>query len=78
MCVLNEIDRFKLVLDVIARTPGLATRAAGVTAAMHATHAEHRTYITEHGEDMPEVSGWAWGKRGRVPTGSIDTAADNG
>ena len=78
MCVLNEIDRFKLVLDVIARTPGLATRAAGVTAAMHAKHAEHRTYITEHGEDMPEVSGWAWGKRGRVPTGSIDTAADNG
>lgn len=81
MCVLNEIDRFKLVLDVIARTPGLATRAAGVTAAKHAKHAkhaEHRTYITEHGEDMPEVSGWAWGKRGRVPTGSIDTAADNG
>ncbi len=78
MCVLNEIDRFKLVIDVIERTPGLASRAAKVTAAMHAKHAEHRAYITEHGTDMPEISGWAWGRRGAAPTGSSDTAADQG
>ncbi len=77
MCVLNEIDRFKLVIDVIERTPGLATRAAHVKAAMEAKHAQHRRYVTEHGEDMPEVSGWEWGGRGRVPSGSTDTAADN-
>ena len=71
-------DRFKLVIDVIERTPGLAPRAAKVTAAMHAKHAEHRAYITEHGTDMPEISGWAWGRRGAAPTGSSDTAADQG
>ena len=46
--------------------------------AKHAEHAEHRAYVREHGIDMPEVSGWLWGKRGQVPSGSTDTAADNG
>ena len=78
MCVLNEIDRFKLVIDVIERTPGLAARAAGVAAAMHAKRAEHRAYVTERGEDMPDVSGWEWGRRGRVTGGPTDTAADHG
>ena len=64
MCVLNEIDRFKLVLDVIERTPGLATRATRVAELMRAKHAEHRAYITEHGTDMPEVSDWHWGDSG--------------
>jgi len=77
MCVLNEIDRFKLVIDVIDRTPGLAERAGKVKEAMHAKHAEHRSYVNEHGVDLPEVSGWSWSKRGQVPMGSSDTAADN-
>ncbi|MBP3960290.1 phosphoketolase family protein [Gemmata sp. G18] len=77
MCVLNEIDRFKLVTDVIERTPGLSVRAADVKAAMEAKHAEHRRYVNEHGTDMPEISGWEWGHRGHVPSGSTDTAADN-
>ncbi len=77
MCVLNETDRFKLVIDVIERTPGLAGRAAKVKELMHAKHAEHRAYVREHGTDMPEVSGWTWGKGGPAPGGSSDTAADN-
>ncbi|MDY3562800.1 phosphoketolase family protein [Gemmata sp. JC673] len=77
MCVLNEIDRFKLVLDVIKRTPGLAARAGHVKELMDAKHQAHRAYVTEHGVDMPEVSGWEWGQRGKVPSGSSDTAADN-
>ncbi|VTR97371.1 phosphoketolase : Probable phosphoketolase OS=Rhizobium fredii (strain HH103) GN=xfp PE=3 SV=1: XFP_N: XFP: XFP_C [Gemmata massiliana] len=77
MCVLNEIDRFKLVTDVIERTPGLAARAASVKAAMEAKHAEHRRYVNEHGTDMPEISGWEWGRRGHAPSGSSDTGGDN-
>lgn len=77
MCVLNEIDRFKLVLDVIERTPGLAERAGQVAERMHSKHKEHRAYVTEHGIDMPEVSGWTWGKPGQSPGGTSDTAADN-
>ncbi|MBM3978742.1 MAG: phosphoketolase family protein [Planctomycetes bacterium] len=77
MCVLNETDRYKLVLDVIERTPGLAARAASAADRMRAKHAEHRAYIRQRGTDMPEVSDWKWGASasGVVPT---DTAADHG
>ncbi|MBY0459931.1 MAG: phosphoketolase, partial [Gemmataceae bacterium] len=78
MCVLNETDRFKLVIDVIERTPGLSARAGHVKEAMHAKHREHRAYVTQHGVDLPEVSGWAWGRKVQVPAGSTDTAADHG
>ena len=77
MCVLNEIDRFKLVTDVIDRVPGLAARAAHVRQAMRDKLAEHKRYIAEHGTDMPEVSGWAWG-RARATSATSDTAADHG
>jgi xylulose-5-phosphate/fructose-6-phosphate phosphoketolase len=77
MCVLNQIDRFSLVLDVIERTPGLAARAGKLKELMDAKHAEHRAYVNEHGIDLPEVSGWTWGARGKVPAGSTDTAGDN-
>ena len=76
ICVLNQIDRFTLVLDVIRRVPGLADRARAVVAAVRGKLAEHRAYITEHGVDMPEVSGWRWGgARGAAAT---DTGGDNG
>jgi len=77
MCVLNEIDRFKLVIDVVERTPGLAARAGRVVEAMGAKHAEHRHYISQRGTDMPEVSGWTWGARGVTKSGSTDTGGDN-
>jgi xylulose-5-phosphate/fructose-6-phosphate phosphoketolase len=60
MAVLNNIDRFNLVGDVIDRVPGLGYRAAHVKQLMRDKLTEHRRYIVEHGEDMPEVRDWKW------------------
>jgi phosphoketolase len=61
MCVLNRIDRYHLVQDVIARVPGLADTARAVKQAMESKLAKHRDYIRRHGDDMPEVRDWKWG-----------------
>ncbi|WP_428936427.1 phosphoketolase family protein [Streptomyces sp. ACT015] len=61
MVVRNDLDRYRLVMDVIDRVPGLAVRSASVRQAMADARSRHRVWITEHGTDMPEVSGWAWG-----------------
>jgi len=60
MAVLNDLDRFHLVADVIDRVPGLAGRAAHVTRWVRDELTRHRAYITEHGEDMPEIQSWRW------------------
>jgi xylulose-5-phosphate/fructose-6-phosphate phosphoketolase len=60
MTVLNDLDRFHLVIDVVDRVPGLATRYAHVKQDMHDMLVEHRQYICEHGEDMPVVRDWKW------------------
>jgi xylulose-5-phosphate/fructose-6-phosphate phosphoketolase len=60
MCVLNDIDRFKLVMDVIDRVPGLSAKAADVSQRMIEKRAEHKRYIVEHGDDMPEIRNWTW------------------
>jgi xylulose-5-phosphate/fructose-6-phosphate phosphoketolase len=60
MVVLNDLDRFHLVTDVIDRVPGLAARAAYVKQAMRDKRVEHRQYIERYGEDMPEVREWTW------------------
>jgi xylulose-5-phosphate/fructose-6-phosphate phosphoketolase len=62
MVVMNDIDRFHLVLDVIARVPGLASDADAVRTAEYcrARLAEHHTYIRAHGDDMPDVRDWRW------------------
>jgi xylulose-5-phosphate/fructose-6-phosphate phosphoketolase len=60
MAVLNDIDRFHLVGDVIDRVPGLASRAAYVKQLLRDKRIEHKQYIAEHGEDMPEVRNWRW------------------
>jgi hypothetical protein len=64
MCVLNDLDRFHLVADVIDRVPGLAPRAAYAKQAIRDILIEHRHYIAEHGEDMPMISQWRWGETG--------------
>jgi xylulose-5-phosphate/fructose-6-phosphate phosphoketolase len=78
MVVLNHMDRFNLVSDVIDRVPGLAARAAYAKQAMRDRLIEHRRYIAEHGSDMPEIGGWAWNRGGKAPVGSAtaDTSAD--
>jgi len=60
MCVLNDIDRFHLVEDVVDRLPALGARAAYVKQAMRDALLEHRAYIRAHGEDMPAVREWRW------------------
>jgi xylulose-5-phosphate/fructose-6-phosphate phosphoketolase len=61
MAVLNELDRFHLVGDVVDRLPQLGGRAAYVKQAMRDTLIAHKQYIVRHGEDMPEVREWRWG-----------------
>lgn len=60
MVVLNDLDRFHLALDVIDRVPGLAVKAAHVKQWIKDKLVEHKQYIIEHGEDMPEVRDWKW------------------
>ena len=60
MAVLNELDRFHLVNDAIDRLPQLQGRAAYVKQALRDKLIEHKQYICEHGEDMPEICNWRW------------------
>lgn len=60
MAVLNNIDRFSLVGDVIDRVPALQARAGYGKQAIRDKLIEHRQYIREHGEDMPELREWRW------------------
>src|SRR3989449_6119858 len=60
MVVLNDLDRFHLVMDVIDRVPSLGQRAARVHQLMMDKRAEHHAWTREHGEDMPEVGDWKW------------------
>jgi xylulose-5-phosphate/fructose-6-phosphate phosphoketolase len=62
MGVLNDLDRFHLANDAIDRLPQLESRAAYAKQALRDKLIEHREYICEHGEDMPEILGWRWGK----------------
>jgi xylulose-5-phosphate/fructose-6-phosphate phosphoketolase len=60
MVVLNDLDRFHLVMDVIARVPGLAEPGASIRQLMQERLSEHRRYIERYGEDLPEVRDWIW------------------
>ena len=60
MVVINDMDRFHLVMDVIDRVPGLDQRAARLRQLMTDTLTRHRAWTREHGEDLPEVAGWTW------------------
>jgi xylulose-5-phosphate/fructose-6-phosphate phosphoketolase len=60
MVVMNNLDRFHLVVDVIDRVPGLGERAAGVRQEMVDQRTRHHAYVREHGEDLPEVRDWVW------------------
>lgn len=60
MTVLNELDRFHLALEAIARVPGLAEKAARVVTELHGKLDEHHRYVREYGEDMPEIQDWRW------------------
>lgn len=60
LVVMNDLDRFHLVAAVVDRVPQLGPRAAEVKEAIRDKLIEHKHYIAEHGEDMPEIRNWQW------------------
>ena len=60
MVMLNDLDRFHLVMDVIDRVPGLAEHAAHIRQEMVDERLRHRAYTREHGQDPPDVTDWCW------------------
>jgi len=60
MVMLNDLDRFHLVMDVIDRVPGLGTRAAPVRQRMEDARLEARRHTREHGEDPAAIRDWVW------------------
>jgi len=60
MVVLNNLDRYQLALDAIRRIPRFKEQVETATQRYWTTMEHHKLYISEHGEDMPEVEGWHW------------------
>jgi xylulose-5-phosphate/fructose-6-phosphate phosphoketolase len=87
--MLNDMDRYHLVIDVLDRVPGLGERYAGFRQRMQDARLEARAYTREHGEDIPAVADWTWetGSEvdarevnvgvGQVNTGVAATGGDN-
>ena len=65
MVVLNELDRFHLVADVIDRVPQLGARAAYAKQHIRDRLLDHQKYVRQFGEDMPEIRDWKWVAKGR-------------
>ena len=61
MRVQNDIDRFHLVRDVVDKLPHLASKGSYLKQLMRDKLIEHKHYIDEHGEDLPEIRNWKWG-----------------
>ncbi len=60
MVMMNDLDRFHLVIDVIDRVPGLGSKAGHVRQKMVDERVRHRQYTRDHGEDEPDVRNWTW------------------
>jgi xylulose-5-phosphate/fructose-6-phosphate phosphoketolase len=77
MVVLNELDRFHLVQDVIDRLPQLGSRAAYAKQAIRNALIDHRQYINDRGEDHPVVLNWRWGQQSPAAARRSSTEGDN-
>ena len=60
MLVRNDMDRFQLAIDAIDRVPGLGQRAARARQYLSDLRLKHRSWVVEHGEDLPLVRDWVW------------------
>jgi xylulose-5-phosphate/fructose-6-phosphate phosphoketolase len=76
MVVMNDMDRYHLVMDVIDRVPGLGQRAAALRQHMVDTRARHHTWTREYGEDLPEVRDWVWPYESPVTSSFGDVPRD--
>ena len=76
MCVLNDLDRFHLVSDVIDRVPKLRARAAYAKQAIRNKLIDHKQFIARYGDDMPEITRWRWGQEAST-VGIRSTESDN-
>jgi xylulose-5-phosphate/fructose-6-phosphate phosphoketolase len=60
MRVQNDLDRFHLVMDVVNHLPQLGNRGAYLIQTMKDKLVQHKQYIRQYGEDMPEIREWKW------------------
>ena len=60
MAVLNDMDRFHLVMDAINRMPQIGSRGDHLKQQLQDKLVDHKLYIRKHGEDMPEIKNWSW------------------
>jgi len=72
MVMLNDMDRFHLVMDVIDRVPGLGERAADLRQDMADARLRHRAYTREVGDDAPDVRDWVWPGKGPPPQAEVN------
>jgi len=77
MVVMNDLDRFHLVGDVVDRLPQLGSRAAYAKQAIQEKLVEHKQYIAKYGEDMPEITNWLWGQGSGKGKRRSSTEGDN-
>jgi xylulose-5-phosphate/fructose-6-phosphate phosphoketolase len=76
MCVLNDMDRFTLALDAVRRVPRLRQLTDEAMQKFSETRQRHKLYVSQYGEDLPEVRNWSWGG-GKTGATSQDTGGDN-
>jgi xylulose-5-phosphate/fructose-6-phosphate phosphoketolase len=67
MTVLNDLDRFHLVIDTIDRVPETGDKGIYLRQQLKDKLVEHKHYIDKHGQDLPEIRDWKWGTPNQAP-----------